>query len=87
VAAGSTVREKPGADRGAPRSETNTKGDDGLSRSRITAAQWVHGRSAVLGPADVQGCGFEVDLLPTQVHHFSREHRTRWLIGAVPTHQ
>jgi hypothetical protein len=28
----STRREKPGADIGAPRSETNTKGDDGLSR-------------------------------------------------------
>ena len=32
----------------------------------------MRGRRAVLGPADVQGCGFEVDLLPAQVHHFGR---------------
>ena len=32
VAARSTMRENPGGDSGAPRSETNTNGDDGLSR-------------------------------------------------------
>ena len=32
VAARSIMREKPGADSGAPRSETNTKGDCALSR-------------------------------------------------------
>ena len=60
AAARSIIREKPGADSGAPRSETNTNGDGALAPS------------SVLGPADVQGCGFEVDLLPAQVYHFGR---------------
>ena len=40
--------------------------------AHLTATQRVRCWSAVLGPADVQGCGFEVHLLPTQVHHFGR---------------
>jgi hypothetical protein len=32
--------------------------------AHLTPAQRVRGRRAVLGPTDVQGCGFEVDLLP-----------------------
>ena len=33
-------------------------------------AQGMRGWRAILGPADVQGCGFEVDLLSAQIHHF-----------------
>jgi len=33
--------------------------------AHFTPAQGMRGWGAVLGPADVQGCGFEIYLLPT----------------------
>ena len=38
--------------------------------AHFTPAERMRGWGAVLGPPDVQGCGFEVDLLPAHVHHF-----------------
>jgi hypothetical protein len=35
--------------------------------AHFAAAERMRGWRAVLGPADVSGCGFEVDLLPAQV--------------------
>ena len=40
--------------------------------AHFAPAQRMRGWRAVLGAADVQGRGFEVDLFPTQVHHFGR---------------
>ena len=40
--------------------------------AHLTPAERMGGRGAVLGPPDVQGRGFEVDLLPAHVHHFGR---------------
>jgi hypothetical protein len=38
--------------------------------AHFTPAQGVRGWSAVRGPADVQRGGFEINLLPAQIHHF-----------------
>ena len=40
--------------------------------AHFAPAERMRGRGAVLGSADVQGCGFEVDLLPAQVHYLGR---------------
>jgi hypothetical protein len=40
--------------------------------AHLTATQWMRCRRAVLGLTDVQDGHFEVDLLPLQIHHFSR---------------
>ena len=40
--------------------------------AELPAGQWVRARGAVLDPADVQGRGFEVDLLPPKVHDLGR---------------
>ena len=37
--------------------------------AHFAPAQRMRGWRAVLGPADVHGCGFEVDLLPAEVDH------------------
>ena len=54
AAAPSILREKPGAESGAPRSETNTKGDFGLSR-------WCRRNSRSSRP--ISGCVLGVSFL------------------------
>ena len=40
--------------------------------AQLAAGQRVRAWGAVLDPPDVQGRGFEVDLLPAQIDHFGR---------------
>ena len=63
MAARSTLREKPGADSGAPRSGRTRCvmahfPADGGGAPDLPPAQGMRGRRAVLGPADVQARGF-----------------------------
>jgi len=39
---------------------------------QFTSGQGMRARRAILHPANVEGGGFEVDLLPTKVRDFSR---------------
>ena len=39
---------------------------------QLAPRQGVSAWRAVLCPTDVQGRGFEIDLLPTQIHDFGR---------------
>jgi hypothetical protein len=39
--------------------------------AHFPSAQRMRGRRAVLGPTDVQGSGFEFDLLPMQDRHLA----------------
>jgi hypothetical protein len=41
-------------------------------RPQFTAGQRMRRRRAIFDPADVEGAGFEVDLLPTQVDDLGR---------------
>ena len=57
------------------RTATTGSPADAGELAHLAATEGVGGWGAVLGPADAQGCGFEIDL---QVHHFGRPE-------AVPT--
>jgi hypothetical protein len=67
------MRAKPAVVKGEPRSLTNTKGEDSLSRCgraqrpELVASQGMGARRAVLDPTDVQYRGAELDLVPAQV--------------------
>jgi hypothetical protein len=64
------MRAKPAVPNDAPRSEVNTKADRFLfaleppQRPQLVAENRMGAGRALLDSTNVQGCGFEVDLIP-----------------------
>ena len=65
---------KPAVVKGEPRSLVKTNGEDGIllplkptQRPQLVATDRMGRRRALLDPADMQGRGLEVDLVPAKV--------------------